>query len=91
MQIFGRSIAAALAAGSPRRAARRRSSQAVVGDPRRRAPGEPANETMTELAAEAQTHFDRALKAQRDGDWATYGEEIKKVADVLDRMNKIKK
>ena len=46
---------------------------------------------MTELAAEAKTHFDRALKAQRDGDWATYGDEIKKVADVLDRMNKIKK
>jgi uncharacterized membrane protein (UPF0182 family) len=89
MQIFGRSIASALAPD------RLQSSATSVVQASSEipdvVPGEPMNETMTELAAEAKTHFDRALKAQRDGDWATYGDEIKKVADVLDRMNKIKK
>ena len=90
MQIFGRSIASALAPGSPPEQ-RDVGRPGVVRDSRRRRPASLANQTMTELAAEAKTHFDRALKAQRDGDWATYGDEIKKVADVLDRMNKIKK
>ena len=89
IQIFGRSIASALAPD------RLQSSATSVVQASSEIPdvvtGEPGNLTMTELAAEAKTHFDRALKAQRDGDWATYGDEIKKVADVLDRMNKIKK
>jgi uncharacterized membrane protein (UPF0182 family) len=89
MQIFGRSIGSALAPD------RLQSSATSVVQASSEipdvVPGEPMNETMTELAAEAKTHFDRALKAQRDGDWATYGDEIKKVSDVLDRMNKIKK
>jgi hypothetical protein len=45
---------------------------------------------MADLAAQAKTHLERALQAQRDGDWATYGEEIKKVGDIIDKMNKKK-
>lgn len=55
------------------------------------APPGPAGPTLQDLAAEAKTHMDRALKAQRDGDWALYGEEIKKVQDLLDRMERMKK
>ena len=88
MQIFGRSIATALAPD------RLQSSATSVVQASSEIPEvqtvEPT-ETMTELAAEAKTHLDRAIRAQRDGDWATYGDEIKKVGDVLDRMNKIKK
>ena len=30
------------------------------------------------LAARAQEHYERAIKAQRDGNWALYGEEIER-------------
>jgi len=33
----------------------------------------------------------RADKALRDGDFALYGEEIRKVKDLIERMNQIKK
>jgi uncharacterized membrane protein (UPF0182 family) len=38
------------------------------------------------LAAEARAHYDRALAAQREGNWALYGEEIKKLGEVLAKM-----
>jgi hypothetical protein len=43
---------------------------------------------MTALAAQARAHYERALQAQRDGDWALYGEEIRKLGDVLERMKR---
>jgi uncharacterized membrane protein (UPF0182 family) len=38
------------------------------------------------LAAEARGHYERALAAQRAGDWATYGEQVRQLGDVLERM-----
>jgi hypothetical protein len=38
------------------------------------------------LAAQAHAHYRRALQAQRDGDWALYGEEIKRLGELLERM-----
>ncbi len=38
------------------------------------------------LASRAQEHFDQAMKAQRDGDWARYGEEIRRLGEVLRKM-----
>jgi uncharacterized membrane protein (UPF0182 family) len=38
------------------------------------------------LATEARTHYDRAIQAQREGNWSLYGEEIKKLGEVLQRM-----
>jgi uncharacterized membrane protein (UPF0182 family) len=43
---------------------------------------------MSALAAQARGHYDRAVAAQRAGDWATYGEEIKRLGDVLAQMKK---
>jgi uncharacterized membrane protein (UPF0182 family) len=40
------------------------------------------------LPAQAREHFDRAIKAQREGDWALYGEEIRKLGEVIGRMSK---
>jgi uncharacterized membrane protein (UPF0182 family) len=41
---------------------------------------------LESLAAEAQRHYARAIEAQRAGDWATYGDEIKQLGATLDRM-----
>jgi uncharacterized membrane protein (UPF0182 family) len=44
------------------------------------------NAALAALAAEAQTHYERAVQAQRSGDWATYGEELRQLGQVLERM-----
>ena len=38
------------------------------------------------LAERAQGHYSRALSAQRDGDWARYGQEIEQLGEVLEEM-----
>jgi uncharacterized membrane protein (UPF0182 family) len=38
------------------------------------------------LAAEALAHYERALAAQREGNWALYGEEIRKLGEVLKKL-----
>jgi uncharacterized membrane protein (UPF0182 family) len=38
------------------------------------------------LAVQARDHYQRALDAQRQGNWALYGEEIKRLGEVLGRM-----
>jgi hypothetical protein len=43
-------------------------------------------ESLESLAALAQEHYQRAVQAQREGNWAQYGEELKKLGDVLARM-----
>jgi uncharacterized protein len=43
-------------------------------------------ESIEELAGLAQQHFERAIQAQREGDWALYGEEIAEVGAILSRM-----
>jgi uncharacterized membrane protein (UPF0182 family) len=57
-------------------------------------PGEPApgaeetagDPAMQSLAAEARAHYDRAVAAQKAGDWAKYGEELRLLGEVLNRM-----
>jgi uncharacterized membrane protein (UPF0182 family) len=44
----------------------------------------------TNLSEQAKQHFDRAIQAQREGDWARYGEEIKRLGAVIDQMQKSK-
>jgi len=39
-----------------------------------------------DLAARAQELYDRAIKAQREGDWARYGEEIGKLGEIIGKM-----
>jgi hypothetical protein len=46
-----------------------------------------AQETAT-LAEQARTHYERAMQAQREGNWALYGEEIKRLGEVLERMRR---
>jgi uncharacterized protein len=43
-------------------------------------------EQFQALAREANQHYLRALQLQRQGDWAGYGEEIKKLGEVLNKL-----
>jgi uncharacterized membrane protein (UPF0182 family) len=47
---------------------------------------QPVSADAATLAAQAREHYDRALRAQRDGNWALYGEEIKKLGEVLEKL-----
>ena len=38
------------------------------------------------LASRAQGHYARAIRAQRDGDWARYGQEIERLGAVLEEL-----
>jgi uncharacterized membrane protein (UPF0182 family) len=50
------------------------------------APGAPVAPGAAELAAEARATYERALAAQKAGDWAKYGEEIRRLGEILSRM-----
>ncbi len=62
---------------------------AAPGQPAAAAAGSeaaPASATLRALAAEARRHYDAALAAQRAGDWARYGDEIRQLGAVLERL-----
>ena len=49
------------------------------------APAAPSNAGLID---EARRHYDRAIAAQRAGDWATYGREIQSLGEVLRRLRR---
>ncbi len=50
-------------------------------------PPEAREASTSGLAAQAREHYLRAIEAQRGGNWALYGEELRKLGEVLERMN----
>jgi uncharacterized membrane protein (UPF0182 family) len=42
--------------------------------------------TEGDLGARAQEHYDRAMKAQREGNWALYGEEIGRLGEIIRKL-----
>ncbi|MGH7289363.1 MAG: UPF0182 family protein, partial [Myxococcota bacterium] len=50
---------------------------------------EPAGTPVPDedLSAGALQHYRRAVQAQRDGDWALYGQEIRQLGELLERMS----
>ena len=54
--------------------------------PVERAPAAPVGTDAAALAAEARAAYERAMKAQREGNWAVYGEEIKRLGDILEKL-----
>jgi uncharacterized membrane protein (UPF0182 family) len=47
---------------------------------------EPGDTGVRSLVLEARRHYEAALTAQRAGDWARYGEELKRLGELLDRL-----
>ncbi|MBQ91574.1 MAG: membrane protein [Acidimicrobiaceae bacterium] len=52
----------------------------AVLDPPAAADGDP-------LVSQASAHYQRALEAQRNGDWALYGEEIERLGEILEQLS----
>lgn len=52
------------------------------------APGAPpaAPPSWEQLAAQASTVYQSAIEAQRAGDWAKYGEEIRRLGEILEKL-----
>jgi uncharacterized membrane protein (UPF0182 family) len=62
-------------------------AKAIVGKADRTA-AEDIKATPSELAKEAMRVFERAIELQRQGNWAGYGDEIKKLEQLLKRIAK---
>jgi uncharacterized membrane protein (UPF0182 family) len=73
--------------GGPREAEPKPPVEAGAAPPPATGQAPPAGELGT-LADQARAHYERALQAQREGNWALYGEEIKKLGEVLQKMKR---
>lgn len=51
--------------------------------------GASTSPAVADLIRQAQDHYQRALDAQRTGDWATYGDEIEQVGTLLQRLREL--
>lgn len=50
------------------------------------APAVAVAQTLQQLSTQADEAYRRAVEAQRAGDWAKYGEEIKRLGEILSKM-----
>jgi uncharacterized membrane protein (UPF0182 family) len=55
----------------------------VVGGGAAPAAGAATSANVSELLRQAQAHYDRAIAAQRAGNWAEYGREIDQLGAAL--------
>jgi uncharacterized membrane protein (UPF0182 family) len=55
----------------------------VVGGGAAPAAGAAPSGAVADLLREAQTHYDRAIAAQRAGDWGEYGREIEQLGATI--------
>jgi len=46
----------------------------------------PGDAALRALIVEARTHYESAMAAQRAGDWAHYGDEIRLLGELLARI-----
>ena len=62
-------------------------TRADVEEGRPSAPAPPAAVPAdASLARTARGHYERAIEAQRAGDWARYGEEIRRLGEALEKL-----
>ena len=53
-----------------------------------RVPAAPSSPSNADLIAQAQQRYNRAIAAQRSGDWAAYGRELQALGDILSRLQR---
>ena len=66
--------------------AREQPSSTSTQAPAAPAAGPATSPAIAALATQARTHYDRAIEAQRAGDWAKYGEELRLLGETLQKM-----
>jgi uncharacterized membrane protein (UPF0182 family) len=49
----------------------------------------PVGASSADLIRQAADHYDRAIAAQRAGDWSTYGNEMRQVGELLRRLREL--
>jgi uncharacterized membrane protein (UPF0182 family) len=59
--------------------------------PKPGAPTQPGPAAPTSLIRQAAEAYDRAVQAQRQGDWAAYGDELKRLGAILQDLQKGKR
>jgi uncharacterized membrane protein (UPF0182 family) len=74
--IFGGSVAGLPSSVATPGTARTAGTAAPVFDPQ-----------AADLLQQIQSHYDRAMNAQRAGNWAEYGSEIQRVGELLRQLN----
>jgi len=47
---------------------------------------ETKTETSEDLISQANTHYQKAIEAQKRGDWAVYGQEIEALGNILNKL-----
>lgn len=62
-------------------------AEAAAGQPPQQAAPAGGSAAWEQLASEARAAYQRAIDAQRAGDWAKYGEEIKRLGELLEKMS----
>ena len=57
-------------------------------EPSRESPSQaaPADTTKEGLLQQATGAYEAAIRAQREGDWGRYGEEIRKLGEILGKL-----
>lgn len=60
-------------------------NQIFVGA-REKLPEQISATSQQDLIFQAKEHFQRALQAQKEGNWALYGQEIEKLGQILDQL-----
>jgi hypothetical protein len=58
---------------------------AVAQATAKQSPAAPGGSNLAQQAGEA---YERAIEAQRQGDWAKYGEEIRKLGSIIDELRR---
>ncbi len=91
IQIFGRGVATALAPDQRVDTTYATPSAPSTASSAASPAAGAVDATFVTLANQAADHYERATAAQRDGNWALYGEEMKKLGDVLAQLEKVRR
>jgi uncharacterized membrane protein (UPF0182 family) len=74
--------------GAPAPAAAAAAAEAAVAEPGAEASPRQPPVVSDALTAQALEHYRRAVQAQREGNWALYGEELRKLGQVLEQLDR---